>query len=83
MSKAKKKCPTKLVDAQLEKKMHVKVKQLALEETCEIPSNSSAAPKIIPKKSLGMGLNDKNELATYITLLKKQQKENNNAMAAL
>jgi hypothetical protein len=51
-----------------------------LEETCERISNPSA-PKT-PKKSLAMGLDDKKELATHNALLKKQQKENDNARAA-
>jgi hypothetical protein len=59
--------------------MRVKVKQLALEETCE---RSSKAPKT-PKKSLAMGLDNKKELATHNALLKKQQKENNDTRAAL
>jgi hypothetical protein len=77
----------RLVYAQLEKKlkhkidiqeMHVKVKQLALEETCERSSNASAAPKT-SKKSLAMGLDDKKELITHS---KKQQKEKDDARAA-
>jgi hypothetical protein len=63
---------SRMVDAQLKKKlkneidiqaMHVKVKQLALEETPERSSNASTAPKT-PKQSLAMGLDDKKELAT-------------------
>jgi hypothetical protein len=80
----------KLVDNQQEKKikheldiqnMHVKVKQLTLEETCERTSNPSASKT--PKKSLAMGLDDKKELATHNALLKKQQKENDDARTAL
>jgi hypothetical protein len=79
------------VDGQLEKKlkhkidiqyMHVKVKQLALEETPKRSSNASAAPKA-PKKSLTMGLNVTKDLATHNALSKKQQKENNDARATL
>jgi hypothetical protein len=62
--------------------MHVKVNRLALEETRERTSNTSAAPKT-PKQLLAMGLDNKKELATHNALLKKQQKENNDAKAAL
>jgi hypothetical protein len=86
---------TKLVDNQQEKKlkherdiqeMRVKVKQLALKETLERSSKASAAapktPKTkTPKKLLAMGLDDKK--ATHNTLLKKQQKEKDDARAAL
>jgi hypothetical protein len=63
--------------------MHVKVKQLALEETRERSSNASAAAPKTPKQSLVMGLDNKKELATHNALLKKQQKENDDARAAL
>jgi hypothetical protein len=63
--------------------MCVKVKQLALEETCERSSNASAAAPKTPKKLLAMGLDGKKELATHNILLKKQQKENDNARVAL
>ncbi len=81
----------KLVDDQQEKKlrheleiqeMRIKVKQLALEETRERSSKASAAPKTA-RKSQAMGLDDKKELATHNALLKKQQKENDDARAAL
>ncbi len=62
--------------------MRVKVRQLALEETRERSSKASAAPKTA-NKSKTMGLDDKKELATHNALLKKQQKENDNARAAL
>jgi hypothetical protein len=62
--------------------MRVKVRQLALEETCERSSKASAAPKTANKSKV-MGLDDKKELATHNTLLKKQHKENDNARAAL
>jgi hypothetical protein len=81
-----------LVDDQLEKKlkhkidiqeMRVKVKQLALEETRERSSNASAAAPKTTKKLLAMGLDNKKELATHNALLKKQQKKNDDARAAL
>jgi hypothetical protein len=83
---------SRMFNNQLEKKlkqefdiqeMHVKVKQLALEETYERSSNASAVAREPLRKSLAMGLDDKKELATHNTLLKNQQKENDDARAAL
>ncbi len=62
--------------------MRIKVKRLAVEETRESSSKGSAAPKTA-RKAQGMGLDDKKELATHNALLKKQQKENDDARAAL